>query len=567
MTTPGPWTWDLVLISEPEGGHQAATGFGAMAATANGITDVIDRLERIPWEGPAAEAYRAYLSDLRGVVLRTMTVAEDSHHATAGATGTLDALRNPAAETADELNRFQAAVDKMNGPNNDDLDFFEVTQVAIMKGQATGSLERVRGQREEALSLLTDLVKAQEEILLELRPPRGPDASSITDPVERAAVEALSGEVNQTLDKAGDTDRARDYADKINHADNDLARRLLLLQAADDLTAEELDYLLDHLDTDALHNAMAADWLPFGGGPEDSAAQREFYNKIAGKVDLDTLNGLADQLPEDYWHPNPYNDVPQIGDDLRPDGTNLSWQPLPDAGKPVTADSIDPNDVQQRGLGDCHLQATLYSLAGTPEGRQQLADNIQLNPNGTYTVTLYRNDGTPVPVVVTPDTPVQRNGAGWQSSYDGNQANWVQLYEKALAQTNAELSQQPSIESGHGQNEERGYPGLNGGFPEEDMARVTGERPDKVDSPNVTDDQLRQFERDGKPVTVTILGEEPYKDPSGTNLVNNHVYSLERVDWSTNPPTAHLRNPWGSEHIAMPLNDLREHTTYMTVGK
>jgi hypothetical protein len=436
-----------------------------------------------------------------------------------------------------------------------------------MRGQAMGALGRVRGQRDEALKLLTDLLKAQEETLLGVRPPRGPDASQITDPVQRAAVEALSGEVNETLDKTGDSERARDYADKFNNADSDLARRLLLLQAADDLTAAELDYLLDHLDTDDLHNAMAVDWMPFGGGPEDSAAQREFYNKLASKVDLDTLNGLADQLPEDYWHPDPYGDIPQLGDDLRPDGTNLSWQPLPDAGKPVTADTIDPNDVQQRGLGDCHLQATLYSLASTPEGRQQLADNIQLNPNGTYTVTLYRNDGTPVPVVVTPDTPVQRNGAGWQSSYDGNQANWVQLYEKALAQTNAELSQQPSIESGHGQNENRGYPGLNGGFPEEDMARVTGERPEKVDSPNVTDDQLRQMERDGKPVTVTILGEEPYKDPNGTNLVNNHVYSLERVDWSTNPPTAHLRNPWGSEHIAMPLNDLREHTTYMTVGK
>ncbi|WP_436499052.1 C2 family cysteine protease [Actinokineospora sp. HUAS TT18] len=563
----GPWTWDLVLVAEPEGGHQAAGGFAAMAATAEGITHVIEKLDRVAWEGEAAEAYRAYLSELRTVVLKTMAVAEDSQHATVGATGTLDALRNPATETAEELNRFQAAVDQMNGPNNDDLDFVELTQVAVMRGQATQSLARVRGQKDEALNLLTDLVKAQEETLLALRPPRGPDASKISDPAERAAVEALSGEVNQTLDKSGDTTRARDYADKINQADNDYARRLLLLQAADDLTAEELDYLLDHLDTDALHNALATDWMPFGGGPEDTAAQRELYNKLAGKVDLDTLNGLADQLPEDYWHPNPYNDVPGLGDDLSPDGNNLSWQPLPDAGKPVTPDTIDPNDVQQRGLGDCHLQATLYSLASTPEGRQQLADNIQLNPNGTYTVTLYRNDGTPVPVVVTPDTPVQRNGAGWQSTYDGNQANWVQLYEKALAQTNAELSQQPSIESGHGQNENRGYPGLNGGFPEEDMARITGERPEKVDSPNVTDDQLRQFERDGKPVTVTILGEDAYKDPNGTNLVNNHVYSLERVDWSTNPPTAHLRNPWGSEHIAMPLNDLREHTTYMTVGK
>jgi hypothetical protein len=63
-------------------------------------------------------------------------------------------------------------------------------------------------------------------------------------------------------------------------------------------------------------------------------------------------------------------------------------QPLPGAGQPVTPASINPNDIQQRGLGDCHLQATLYSIASQPGGPDMLARNITLNPNGTYTVTL-----------------------------------------------------------------------------------------------------------------------------------------------------------------------------------
>jgi hypothetical protein len=555
------WTWELVLISEPAGGHDAATGFDAMVKRAGDLADIIGDLRRVPWEGPAAEAFRDYLDDVRRVVVDGQGVAERCLQATDVAAGGLDALRGPAQETADRLNEFQKTVKKMG-----ELDFFETIRVQIMRHEALEMLEHVRGQRDDVLNKLTTELKGQEETLIGLKAPRGPDASGITDPVQRAAVEGLNKELNATLESLGDTERAASLADQINNAEDDFKRRELLAKAADELSAAELDYLLDHLDTDALNDLLGAHhW--WQGSPEDSAAQRELYNRLASKADLDTLYGLADQLPNDYWHPNPYQGVPQLGDDLGPYGDNLSWQPLPDAGQPVTPASINPNDIQQRGLGDCHLQATLYSIANQPGGPEMLARNIQLNPNGTYTVTLYRNDGTAVPVVVTPDTPVQRNGTGWSSTYDGNQELWVQLYEKAMSQTNVELSAEAPTHDGHGQNQERGYPGMNGGWPEEDYARITGQQPEVVDSGNVTDEALRQAEQSNRPVTVTILDDPKYTDSSGTALHGGHVYALDHVDWSTNPPTAHLRNPWGFDNVTMPLNDLREHTTYLTVGK
>lgn len=555
------WTWELVLISEPDGGRDACDGFGAMVKRAGQLADIIGDLRRVPWEGPAAEVFREYLDDLRRVVVDGQGIAEACQHATDEATASLDALRGPAQQTADQLNAFQQSVRKMG-----DLDFFERIQVQAMRGEATAALERVRGQRDDALRRLAAALKQQEESLLSLKPPRGPDASGITDPTQRAAVEGLTKEVDATLAGAGDTDRARGIADQINNADSDLKRRELLAKAADELSAAELDYLLDHLDTDALHDLLDAHHWWQLGGPEDTAAQRELYNKIAGKVDLDTLYGLADQLPNDYWHPSPYQGVPRLGDDLGPLGDNLSWQPLPGAGQPVTPASINPNDIQQRGLGDCHLQATLYSIASQPGGPELLARNIQLNPNGTYTVTLHKKDGTAVPVVVTPDTPVQRNGTGWSSTYDGNQALWVQLYEKAMAQTNVELSGEAPVDGGHGQNHDRGYPGMNGGWPEEDYARITGQQPQVVDSGKVSDAQLHQAEQSHQPVTVTILDDPHYKDANGTQLHGGHVYALDHVDWSTHPPTAHLRNPWGFDHVTMPLDDLRSRTTYLTVG-
>jgi Calpain family cysteine protease len=554
------WTWELVLISDPAGGHAAATGYDAMVHRAGQLADIVGDLRRTPWEGPAAEAFRGYLDDLRRVVVDAQGVAEQCQHATDGAAASLDALRGPAQETADQLNKFQKAVKDMG-----ELDFFESIQVQMLRQQATAALARVRDQRNDVLNQLANALKQQEEALLGLKAPRGPDPSTISDPVQRAAVEGLTKEINATFAAEGDTERAERLADEINGADSDLKKRELLSKAADELSAAELDYLMDHLDTDALKKVLDAHWWPFGDN-DDTAAQRELFNKLAGKIDLDTLYGLADQVPNNYWHPNPYQGIPQLGDDLGPFGDNLSWQPLPGAGQPVTPASINPNDIQQRGLGDCHLQATLYSIASQPGGPEMLARNIQLNPNGTYTVTLHKKDGTPVPVVVTPDTPVQRNGTGWTSTYDGNQALWVQLYEKAMSQTNGELSQETPTHDGHGQNHDRGYPGMNGGWPEEDYARITGQQPEVVDSGKVTDEQLHQAEQFNRPITVTVLDDPHYKDSSGTDLHGGHVYALDHVDWSTHPPTAHLRNPWGFDHVTMPLDDLRSRTTYLTVG-
>lgn len=555
------WTWDLVLVSDPEGGRTAGGGFDGLAGNAEKITEVLASLSRVPWEGEAADAFRDYLSGLAKSARGAQTIAERSSSESQDAAAGLDGLRPAAEDTAELLNNF---IRRSENIRKDGTDFGEVVELSTMRMEAEAALARVRSQRNELMDRLGSAMSDGIDDLLGYRTPPPPDASGISDPTQRAMVEYLADEVAATQAALGHSERAEELIEQWGNADSDLERRLLLMRAADELSAEELDYLLDSLDPDSLREAIDAGIF---GSPSD-ADQRELFNALARKLDLDSLNGLADLMPDDYWHPDPFKNVPGLGEDFKPDGWNLSWVPLPDAGQEVTAQSINPEDIQQRGLGDCHLQAALYSLASTEEGRQLLADNIDLNDNGTYTVTLYDRDGNPVPVVVTPDTPVARSADGWTSTYDGNQELWVQLYEKALAQTNAELSQQDPLDRA-GQNENPGYPGINGGWPQENFSRITGNEPSNMDNSlgpfGVGEHALRQAEQSGAPITVTF-NENYGGTADNPEVYGAHVYSVSDIDWSQHPPTVELRNPWGSSHATLTLDELRDSNGYVTVG-
>jgi calpain family cysteine protease len=551
----GPWTWQLVMVSEPEGGAAAGKGYAELAATAEKIGAIVDSLRKVPWKGEAADAFFAYLDGLRKSATGAHDVTVDCQAKTDSATAGLAALQPTAEETAQQLNQFVTRAKELD---KDGTTFGESIELMGLRAQAQGALERVRSQREELMSALAQALHVDIDALANFKPPTAPDASGISDPAQRAMVQKLSEEVNATLASLGDTERARDYATRIANASTDMERLMLLQQAADELSAAELDNLIDNLDPDQLAAAIDGGILGFGLSDE---AQRELYNKLAEKLDLDSLNGLAEMLPDDPWHPDPYKELPGINDELGPDGWLQSWEPLPDAGQEVTPQSINPEDVQQRGLGDCYLQSNLYALAQTEEGRQLLANNIHLNENGTYTVTLYDEDGNKVPVTVTPDTPVTKTGDGWTSAYDDNRALWTQLYEKAFAQVEPEI--------GGAAGEGGGYPGINGGFTDQTLERLTGHDVQSVPPSTAGgpfgQEWLHQAEQSDQPITVSV--NEDF-DPAGDGppVHGGHAYTLDHVDWNSEPPTVHLRNPWGFDHVALPMNEFQQLNGNVHVG-
>lgn len=553
----GPWTWEIVLVSEPDGAREAAVGYQLMAEHATKLTAVVTSLAKVPWQGEAAEAFRAYLSGLARSIGGAQDVADLCRAASEVGGFGLDALRDPAAQTANKLNEFVTTVENLE---KDGTNFIEGAQIAVMKSTAQQELARVRGQRDDLMNDLAKTVNGGIDQLLDFRPPPAPDPSAIADPAQRAMVQKLHDEVAATQALSGDTERSREYAGQITNASNDLERLALIRKAADELSAAELDNLMDNLDPEMLSRALQGGFFPWA---VSDAEQRELFNKLAAKLDLDSLNGLAEMMPDDYWHPNPYKDVPGLGDGLKPDGWLLSWHPIDGAGQPVTPESINPDDINQRGLGDCHLQSVLYTLASTPEGREQLANNIHLNPNGTYTVTLYKHDGTPLDVVVTPDSPMAETPDGWKTQYDDKNKLWVQLYEKAMAQTNTELSSQDPID-GFGQNTGEGYEGLNGGWPEEDYSRVTGQVPASIDNSTAGGmgaPALKAADDSGARMTLCTTGSN--HDP----LAGGHCYAVDSIDWDAKPPMVHLRNPWGFDHADITFDQLQKIDGHMTIAK
>ncbi|MBX6391246.1 MAG: peptidase C2, partial [Frankia sp.] len=98
-------------------------------------------------------------------------------------------------------------------------------------------------------------------------------------------------------------------------------------------------------------------------------------------------------------------------------------------GEPLVRDGPASSDVGQGALGDCYLAAVLIAIArARPEA---IGAGLRENPNGTVTVTLFRN-GRPFPVTVTRDLPAR--GLGLDSrDLAGRPELWAALYEKAFA--------------------------------------------------------------------------------------------------------------------------------------
>lgn len=545
------WTWQLVLVSDPRGAYEAANGFSELARHAEGLAEIGQDLSKVPWTGQAADAFDEYLGKLGKSIIGAHEVSRTITNNSVTAAESLTALIPAATDAANRLNDYTTRYEAYQKALSWTSGIYGAIALLRMRAAAQAALKRVREQRDEVLDAYAKAVHRSIDALLDHAAPEPPGGLTILDPRERALVAGLAKEVSETRDKAGASERAREFIDKLNRADDEAERRELLQEAVNDFSAAELDYLMDNTDVDALKDATSArDW-PISYSDKE---QRELFNGLAKKLDRDSLEALASELPGDPWHPDPYGDVPKLGEKGGVEGWNLSWDNLPGTHKDVEPGDINPDHIEQNGIGDCYLQSSLQSIASTPEGRQLLADGITRNDNGTFTVMLYDDDGKQMPVVVTPDTPVAQDANGWHSEYNRNREPWHQLYQKAFAQANVEL-----------RGGDPGYEGIVGGFSEPTMERITGKSAEDIsarslDQPFVDNrDWLKEAGAEGRPLTYETEGNEDLDGDGKNELVGPHAYSIKSVDWSTDPPMVELRNPWGPTQITkLPMDQLAD---------
>ncbi|MDT3446658.1 C2 family cysteine protease [Pseudofrankia sp. BMG5.37] len=210
---------------------------------------------------------------------------------------------------------------------------------------------------------------------------------------------------------------------------------------------------------------------------------------------------------------------------------------------PVVRDGVSTSDVGQGGLGDCYLAAVLIGLA-----RQRpdlLVEGIRENPNGTLTVTFYR-DGRPFPVTVTralPGLPTgdAAGGAGGggaggarpvptMAAFDlaGRPELWAAVYEKAYARLYG------------------GYDAINGGDPGAAATDLTGHPHRAVPPGSISVAGVASRLAAGDVITVSTrpgVADEPAAG-SAAGLVGQHAYTVLAADVAGGRLL--LRNPWSS---------------------
>jgi hypothetical protein len=213
--------------------------------------------------------------------------------------------------------------------------------------------------------------------------------------------------------------------------------------------------------------------------------------------------------------------------------TTTGWQsganlPLWDPG---TSQPQPEGDINQGQDGDCWFLAGLGAVA--EQNPQFIRDHVQANPNGTYTVTFYK-DGHPVTVTVTDDFPKGTNGWDgytYSHTYGSDTAQWAMIYEKAYAEFKG------------------GYGSINGGWSDVALNDLTGQNATSTgtggESLADVNDKLHQ----GYAIASSTQRQWPWdgemeNSPSG-NIVREHQYYVQGVNMNAQPPTITLVNPWG----------------------
>ena len=191
---------------------------------------------------------------------------------------------------------------------------------------------------------------------------------------------------------------------------------------------------------------------------------------------------------------------------------------------------FDLDDVRWQGISqgtanDCWLLAGIGATAAADLAL--LRSNITINPNGTYTVRIYKN-GKPVYVTESGYVAMRTSGPAYAGSINQGvrDASWLSIYEKAAAQV-----------LGGGS-----YAGLTAGRPSTGISAITGQPTDFLSTAPLPWAESQTFERiqqavdSGQPVSALTTWRFSNHDIAGW-----HVYYVTAIEGDT----IVVQNPWG----------------------
>jgi LysM repeat protein len=218
---------------------------------------------------------------------------------------------------------------------------------------------------------------------------------------------------------------------------------------------------------------------------------------------------------------------------------------------------VNENGVAQGQVGDCYMMASLASIARVDPDR--IRDAVRDNLDGTYTVRFYeRNEmGMNQEVFVDVDGQLPRyaNGGNMYAGTADDAQQWAPIIEKAYARrygsyqnlNASDLSTfQPGLSTTHVLQSLTGY-----SYRESDMDRL---------SDDIVWNRLQNDIRDKLPLVVATSTD--LTRIAGTNLVDNHAYSVLGTSVVNGQRMVEVRNPWGSTGpggsvIQMPFSQFR----------
>lgn len=308
--------------------------------------------------------------------------------------------------------------------------------------------------------------------------------------------------------------------------------------------------------------------------PQATQNRQDYVSAVAAVRDA-AANCAALLAQGAHAEPYNYNDN---GQDVSR-RQDLSGYEMEQIAEDLENGTILPSDVNQNGIGDCYLLASLSSMARTPEGREHLAEMVQPQyEDGKlvgFMVTLYEDpldpeSGTGRTVFVD---DVYTMGTQGRQPYEPNvfsviEAAYGQVYPAGTRSENAEGN------------------GLNGGRPERSMDELTGTDAEVIDrrrgifgfGEGYSDAQREEIgaaTQQGRPVVAATVGVpgENFKDganittatmmngkPQQIEIVGAHAYEVVTSD--ENGVT--LRNPWGYNNTGADGTDPLDATFTLT---